>query len=395
MRQELPVNQHKERVKKIHQIVEVATVHKNELLGFSYSRGLLGLSLLYYLYGNFSREFYYIEKAKEIFEQSCDLIYSRQSSNFYLDLSELGIFTQFLHHRNILKIDLNDFLGDTDEMLQEQLEVYLKEGYIGGFANGAISIGLYFLHRLPSNPAYFTPIIEGLVKGITRWTNNTSQGCYWKVKPGEDKVYLTMPHGLAAIIVVFAKIAEYGIGCSQNIEEIVTKSISFLLHQEKLDSHYKFNDLLNSYKVSRLAMCYGDMGVGYSLLRSGYAFRNADWYNKGLYILQNCSRRQSTTTTGVIDASILFGTTGLGLMFDKIYSITQDSSFRNSANYWYGQILQNGTTESEYAGFRAAYNQWNAYTNLSFCEGIIGIGAGLIRSLRRESPDFDELIWLL
>jgi lantibiotic biosynthesis protein len=382
---------------KINDILLQAHSHRNLLTGFGFSRGVLGLSLLYSLQGEHTGDQAFFDKARKRFDDACLMISEQGSKAFYLDLAELGILTEYLHKKGVLDLEPNEFLSDVDGILHSQMRNYLSDLNIGGFVNGAMAMGLYFLHRFSSNPVEVREILRELIHAIEEQAMRTTQGWYWKsrLNPREERIYLTLPHGSAATILFLSKIAERGIVQPEDVRNTVSQAISLLLHHEIQDSHFHFPDFMNETERSRLALCYGDMGAGYALLRAGQVFDQESWWTKGFEVLQNCARRRSLATTSVMDASLLFGATGLGLFFDKIHALTHRTEFDEAARYWHDRVSDFAGESEGFAGFKAAYNQWHPHTNLSFCEGIIGIGAGMIRTLQKDNADFDELIWIL
>jgi lantibiotic biosynthesis protein len=382
---------------KINDILLQAHANWNLLSGFGFSRGVLGLSLLYSLQGEHTGDQHFFDKSRKLFDDACLMISEQGSKAFYVDLAELGILTEYLHKKGVLHLEPNEFLGDVDSMLHSQMKSYISDANIGGFVNGAMAMGLYFLHRFASNPTEVREILRELIQAIEEQAVRTTQGWHWKsrLNPREERVYLTLPHGSAATILFLAKAAERGIIKPDDVRNTVSQAISLLLHHEIPDSHFHFPDFMHETERSRLALCYGDMGAGYALLRAGQVFDQDGWLRKGLEVLQNCARRRSPATTSVMDASLLFGATGLGLFFDKVYVLTHRPEFDEAARYWHDRVSDFAGESEGFAGFKAAYNQWHPHTNLCFCEGIIGIGAGMIRTRQKDNTDFDELIWLL
>lgn len=384
------------KILKLQDILASVDANQDMLTGFSFSRGLLGASFLYSLYGEYSADNEYIERAKEVFERACKAVTDKSTRSFYLDISELGILIIYLKNRQTIDVDINDFLTDVDELISSQQRHYISEGKVGGFVSGAISMGLYFLHRFSSNPSFSQISLNELVAGIERNAIHAQNGYFWKTTTNikAKEVCLTMPHGSAAIAIFLTKLAEKGISPTDRIHKIVDKTLSFIGSQ-KVDQRYPlFPDWLIHHGKGRVSLCYGDMGIGYAYLRAGITFSNEKWFNEGMQILLNCSQRRTPEDSRVVDAGVLFGATGLALMFNKVFKLTKINQFKETSDYWFDQVLSYANRNDGYAGFKAVYNQWHNYTNLSFCEGIIGIGAGLIASLRPDFNDFDELIWL-
>lgn len=383
--------------KKIDEIYAFAGLHQQQLTSFGFSRGFLGLSVLSYLYALHSQENQYSEEAEDHFNQACNMIDGDFSKSYPQDFVELGTVTQFLFEAGVLKLDPNVFLSDIDNILLRKMRHELSQKNIGGFVNGAIGYGLYFLERFSYDEAKFRPILIELINGIAACTIHGAEGCYWisHLISRQENTYLTMPHGSAAVLIFLAKAIDLNVIPAGKLELLAADIIRFIKYHEVHGKVYHFIDIVQKPHQSRLALCYGDMGVGYALLRAGKTFRNDDWYKHGFEILTNCASRREPDETGVKDASVLFGATGLALMFDHIYTLTTNDTIRNAKDFWYAQILRFDTNEDGYAGYKAAYNQWHAHTNLAFSEGIIGIACGLIKALHPKQVNLSKLIWLI
>ncbi|GGC05434.1 lanthionine synthetase LanC family protein [Dyadobacter sediminis] len=382
---------------KIDEICQAVNTHRQQLTSFGFSRGYLGVSVFNYLYAMHSGKEEFLDEARQTFDQACDMIDSDLHKTYPQDFAELGIVTQYLHKAGVLDLDPNTFLDDVDTILLQKMRYELSIKNIGGFVNGALGYGLYFLHRCQYNREKAEPAITELINGIMNSAIRTSKGCFWnsRLNPKKENTYLSMPHGSAAILLFMARAVEMNLFPASRLQEIAHETISYMEAHSVQNEYYQFIDIVQDPHKSRLALCYGDLGIGYTLLRAGNAFKNKEWSRKGHAVLQSCSMRRSESTTGVQDASILFGATGLALAFDHISQLMNDTMFKETAGFWYSEILRLDGSADGYAGYKAAYNQWHSHTNLAFSEGIIGIGCGLIKGLHSSKVNFDELIWLL
>lgn len=384
-------------ISKINEIYHVVSANQGQLTSFGFSRGFLGVSVFNYLYSVHSGDPQYFNEAKTTFDKACEMIDSDPDKSYPQDFAELGIVCQYLYKAGVLDVVPNEFLEDIDVILCKKMRGELAQKNIGGYVNGALGYGLYFLQRSYFDPDRMQPIIAELVQGIITNAIRTDKGCYWmsRLKGNNEITYLSMPHGSAAVALFLTRVAEMALFPANQMKEIITQTIAFIEVHRVQNQHYQFIDIVQDPHKSRLALCYGDMGIGYMLLRAGRVFNNSTWYQEGMALLRNCALRHDESNTGVQDASILFGATGLALMFDRIGRITNDPLMKETSRLWYLKILEYDNAQNGYAGFRAANNQWHTHTNLAFSEGVIGIGCGLIKGLHPDDVDFDDLIWLL
>ncbi|WP_161597139.1 lanthionine synthetase LanC family protein [Dyadobacter flavalbus] len=382
---------------KINEIYEIVYAHQEQLTSFGFSRGFLGISVLNYLYSVDSGDKKYLNEARLTFDKACDMIDSDLNKSYPQDFAELGIVSQYLYEEGVTDMEPNTFLEDIDMILLKKMRFELDQKNIGGFVNGALGYGLYFLQRSYFNRDGIERIVAELIRGIVRNAVRTDQGCYWisRLHAHKPNTYLSMPHGSAAVALFLSRAVEMGLYSASQLQDIMQDTIAFIQAHRVHDRHYQYIDIVQDPHESRLALCYGDMGIGYMLLRAGSVFNRRDWYEEGMVLLKKCASRREDGITGVQDASILFGATGLALMFDRIARLTKDPLMKETSAFWYSQILRYDCSPDGYAGFKAANNQWHTHTNLAFGEGIIGIGCGLIKGLNPDKVDFNDLIWLL
>lgn len=381
---------------KIREIKQVIDANQEQLTSFGFSRGFLGVSVFNYLYSIHAGKQQYVDQARETFFQACDMIEGDPAKSYPQDFAELGTVSQYLVEADVLDLDPNLFLEDIDTVLLRKMRYELSQKHIGGFVNGALGYGLYFLQRASYYRERMEPVINELIGGILACALHTDKGCYWqsRLKHGTLTTYLSFPHGSAAILLFLAKVVEMGLQPAARLLPIISDAIRYLEIHRVRNEHYQFIDIVESPHKSRLALCYGDMGVGYMLLRVGTVFANKSWLVNGLALLRACTVRRQESHTGVQDASVLFGATGLALLFDRVGQLTGEDGMHETADFWYAEILRYGHSSDGYAGFRAAYNQGYIHTNLAFSEGIIGIGCGLIKGLNPDKVNINDLLWL-
>ena len=382
---------------KISEIYQAVEANQGQLTSFGFSRGFLGVSVLNFLYGVHSGQQRYMDLARQTFDKACDMIDSDLNKSYPQDFAELGTVSQYLHEAGVLDLEPNMFLEDVDTILLKKMRYELSQKNIGGYVNGALGYGLYFLQRSRYDRGSMEPVLRELIRGILDCAIHTDNGCYWlsRLKSAKETTYLSFPHGSAAVLLFLARIVEMGLYPASRLVQTVGDAIKYIETHRVQNETYQFIDIVEAPHRSRLALCYGDMGIGYMLLRVGSAFNNKGAFEEGLAILRACAARRQESDTGVQDASVLFGATGLALMFDRVGQITEDALMKETADFWYSEIFKYDRSTDGYAGFKAAYNQWHTHTNLAFSEGIIGIGCGLIKGLNPEKVNFDDLLWLL
>jgi len=144
-----------------------------------------------------------------------------------------------------------------------------------------------------------------------------------------------------------------------------------------------------------LAWCYGDFGIGLSLLKAAKELKDNYLEEKAHLILEGTTSRKSQSNTKVIDAGICHGAFGNTQIYNYLYKETLNSNYRSVAKFW----LENGLEFSKYHVGYAGFKQWFGnhdkwIPSTSLLEGIAGIGLSIIDYLSEESNSWDECLLL-
>ena len=324
--------------------------------------------------------------------------------------AEMAWLACFLYKKNIVDFDLNDFFSEIDGILYEGMISLLKEKEYG-LVNGATSIGLYFYYRYTLGSDYVADFLKKFVDCLSEisiekentieWINIIDYGSYTK---GHN---LGIAHGIPGIILFLQKLYRLGIE-KERIADILTKATNFLFIQKhSLETHksYFYNISSDSPQIgidSRLAWCYGDLSVAYALYKATSidGIGSSGIKKEVIEILSNTTRRISLQETGVIDAGLCHGTSGLAHIYNRLYHQTGMLEFKKASLYWYKETLKMPKYENEYVGFGIPYylaaeeHEINRQYNLSFLTGIAGIGLSLLSSICCVEPEWDQYLML-
>ncbi|PWK18081.1 lanthionine synthetase-like protein [Arcicella aurantiaca] len=379
-------------------IAECLTLPENKLSTFGYTNGLIGKVLFFTYYGAFTENNKYNDWAGKILSASIKKITEPyEGRSFYKELAEIGIFLEYAKTNNIIEIDTNAILLGIDKIMEEVLEKAMKTEDFDPYTGGLMA-GMYFVARSNSKAD-----VEPILEKITLWLNliahtDAQNNTYWVSKLfDKNNIYLGISHGLAIVITYLCKMYEMGIQPTL-VKKMLLSSTEYLL-SKKLDfvaKGYHFPDIVGDENGrTSLGLCYGDMGVAYALLRVGELLQNERLSSESIQIFKNCATRNDFPKAGIKDAGILYGASGVALIFDKIYEMTGITLFYDTATDWYKKITDFAVHENATAGFKGNFNQHFKHTNIAFMEGITGIGCTLIKYFDRENYCFDELIWML
>lgn len=370
---------HEQRINEIEQILHLNS-DKYESMGSN--TGILGLSLYnYYLYlytnneKNLSALSEYIEKSFGGFNEDY------KGFSVITDTIEIGKYLHFLNRNKILDENPNDYLNDADTLVLDHLNDQLTKQNIDPVL-GTISVGYYLLDRQETKD-YSRQIEQILNQLETLALYDKQENIYWnnnfRKESEVHEIELGFTHGIAGIINFLLSVYEKKLFKDRCLL-LINSSLNFLLKYkaEKGVNLFPF-EITNHTEIDYQNLCYGDLGIGYVYLRSGKITGNNKHYEIGLGILKNSAMFKDETNEYIKDGNLLYGSAGLFSFFDQLTRFTNETEIKDARNYWYEKTLSfNHHKESPWAGYLSFNNQYTEATQLSFSEGICGIGITLI-----------------
>jgi lantibiotic modifying enzyme len=221
-------------------------------------------------------------------------------------------------------------------------------------------------------------------------------------KYSNDNYNFGMAHGMPGVLSFLAQV--YTRGIRQNeIEEIISASLPFLLTHEYADDVYCFPTAFdvvpkeeNEKPNSRLAWCYGDLCMAFALIHCGIALQNDEWKTKGIEVALKTTER-TFENSGCTDAPFCHGTVGLVHLYHRLYNVTKNETFKNTSQKWLDLTHQEFYKPGEGAGgyfFRSFNEEKNIFEltpQYSLLEGSAGIALVYLSYLFNIKPDWDAI----
>jgi len=306
--------------------------------------------------------------------------------------------------------DCEDLCDPLDEVLIERLD--RSDSMLCELLTGLSGIGLYALGRRnrPSGRKILERVLGALEasavehNGFRTWFNqreklsaisrqSTPNGCY----------NLGLSHGVPGAIAFLAQAASAGMPLAQ---KLVGDAAAWLLAQRRQYRNgsmftYSFlADPTEDMAGTRLAWCYGDLGISAALLLSAQCLRATAWEASALEMARNAARR-SEEGSGVRDAGLCHGAFGNAHIFRRLYGATREQCFVEAAVRWMRAGFAMRREGVGLAGFRAwapaqsnepERDPWLAEPG--FLEGICGIGLVLLGMTSPVEPRWDEALML-
>ena len=213
-----------------------------------------------------------------------------------------------------------------------------------------------------------------------------------------------MSHGISSIISILSKTYRIVGVDKEKIKRLLQGAVQYLLAQEidknKYGSYFTYYALESTSDIikSRLAWCYGDLGIASALYQAGKVLNEDNWINKSLEILLfAATERRNLQNNHVSDACLCHGTAGIGHIFYRMWWNTKLPEFKEATDYWFEQTIKMATHVDGLAGFKFfeipdGKPVWvNRY---EFLEGISGICLAMLTYYYEIEPAWDECLLL-
>ena len=348
-------------------------------------------------YSRYSKNDKYIsitEKfAEDLFTQFPKKI---KSHTFCSGLSGILYLSEFLRENDFIDIDVSNLQSLLDNYLVMRMKYDMQQQYYD-FMHGALGVGLYFLKK-GANLECIRELIDFLYQTSEKEGGNK----FFKWKSIIDRennhigYNLSLSHGISSIIIFLSRAVICGIK-DEKVIKMLHGAVRYILIQQndfmQLGFYFPPYISTNSHtpvSKSRLAWCYGDLGIGVALWQAGKAIDNSDWKEKGIEVLLQSTRRHKYEDCSVVDAGICHGSVGIAMIYHRMYLETGKDEFFVAINQWLNQSLNMAVFEDGLAGYMTfERDEWAC--DYSLLSGISGIGMVLMSIVTEDKPVWDEM----
>jgi lantibiotic modifying enzyme len=202
-------------------------------------------------------------------------------------------------------------------------------------------------------------------------------------------------HGVPGVLPVLAQACAAGVDARELLDGAVAWTLAQKLPGEE-ESDFPYTVAEGSdRKPTRLAWCYGDLGIAVTLLSAARTMGEESWEREAVEIGRKAARRR-LEGSGVIDAGLCHGAAGDGHLFNRLYQATGDPVFREAAVYWIEQALAMQKPGEGIGG----YQVWvvGEGTELAwrpdpgFLTGSAGIALALLAAATEVEPEWDRVL---
>lgn len=370
--------------------------------------GNTGTALLLYYYWLHSRDDRYLERGNSFIMRNFELFGEYHSEIHSLCNGTAG-FRWVVNHlisNGFIEGDSNELFSEDDALLYSSMIRDINDGQYD-FLHNAIGVGLYFLNR---NNKQSLTYVEALISGLDKIAEADKYGIKWRSlfsiseTEGKNVYNLSLSHGMASIILFLCKAYKNKIATKKS-KKLICGAVSFIL-SHKLDnpaSDYSsffpsvvFANDNQPVGGSRLAWCYGDLGIGFALWQAAKTMHNNEWEKVALDVLLHSAARKDPVKERVTDAGICHGAAGIAHIYNRMYQYTGIQTFKETAIFWLQDTLDKAVFPDGLAGYKAWHvpqkGGWQPRSGL--LEGVSGIGLVLLSAMSDVEPKWDECLLL-
>lgn len=359
--------------------------------------GLSGTALLLSYFVEINANKGFLKKLNDCVTCTIEVI-SKEEYSYTLCNGIAGIawFLGLLQQKKTVDVD-DDFLDDIDELLYKVGINGLKP-LSWDYLHGASGFLVYFLER---DNQYSNLYVEYFIDFLMNNYIKSDFGIYWNTKDKYNGIVQNfgLSHGIPSLISLLSKI--YLKKPNDKVEFLLNNAVNHILNYQKENEHSQFptifNDAQNINYNSRLAWCYGDLGVANAIACAGIALNNEKILSKGIQIAENTIMRLYENKHNIKDAGFCHGYFGTAYIYQKFYYLKQEEKFLAAANFLYEKGIDFISVYNK-DGFilkkDISFNRDRYEESYDIIEGYAGIGLTLLGREDRKYTDWDKIFLL-
>jgi hypothetical protein len=368
--------------------------------------GLGGIILFYNEYYKHKKDSSDLSKIELTLNQVIEEAFMKPNNySFSYGLSGIGwLIEHLVNEKRLKKIDAKVF-EQCDDYLMDIFKREITHGNYD-YLHGSLGIALYFINKNKLNKRALNMVVDCIERiadksnGICAWNTYDQKTNSLKI----NNYNLGLSHGIPSIISILNCLRKKEIQTSR-CEVLIEGGCNLILKCKNsviADGVKKTNSLF-PYETkkflpslpTRLAWCYGDLGIASTLWQAGITLHNSQLKQEAVNIMLLATTRKNLSENGVIDAGICHGTAGIAHMFNLFYWKTKMIIFKEMANYWISETLKKEKIENDLA----IYKSWDGgeqawINNYGLLEGIAGIGLVLINHINDSEQNWDNCLLL-
>ena len=330
------------------------------------------------------------------------------SSLYSNGIAGFGWMIDFLELNEFIDVESDDILEELDDFLLAAMNANLDQGNYD-FLYGAMGQASYFFNRYKNTKSNslkekYTAILLEFISSLEMLSEKEGDKIKWPsfltYIPRKKGYGICLAHGVSSIISILSKLHKE-IAFKDKVEPLIKGGINYVLSFKSTNSedmcYFPIWVLPNGEPEgpSRVAWCYGDLGIGTALLQASKALNDINLKEEALTILRHTTQRRSLESTMVTDAGICHGAFGNALIYIRIYKETGEEIFKETFEFWINEGVEMGDFTDGHAGYKMwdpDDEEWSKNTTL--LTGITGIGLAMIAYLGDFDSNWDECLMI-
>lgn len=320
-------------------------------------------------------------------------------------LAGVGWLLDYLCSRQILDTTtLDDFFEQLDDIIPEQVQI-MNDQQNFDLLHGSMGLCLYIMNRGKDISA-----VESTIHALFERAETDSLEVKWRRFDefrAKDHIYdYGLAHGMAGILYFLGKCYSKGI-LPDKCETLIRGNMAFFLgnqqQHEQYGCFYPSSIVVKDYKkgqcppsLSRLAWCYGDLGILYTHLLVARWLNDKPLETVITNMLLVTATRLEYPETLIKDAGFCHGATGVGYMFKKLYKLTGNKTFSDTAEKWLNETISMGDKGADALEGYQFYMGDAGWMNMpDILNGVAAVALFLVSMKYPEmNTEWDECLFL-
>ncbi len=317
-----------------------------------------------------------------------------------------GIAWTASHLRDLLEPEAEDPAAGIDEVVALYLDrPDWRESY--DLIIGLVGYGVYGLERLPHGRG--AELLARVVRHLDQLAVPREEGLAWFTPPEElptwqrefaPKGYwnLGLAHGIPGVLALLGQALKVGVE-SATARRLLEGGMAWLLARRNQDTSLGWFGTSLSEGLpwephgSRVAWCYGDLGLAVAVLQTARYAGRRDWEQMALQIARDAAAR-TRENRGVKDAGLCHGAAGNALIFLRLFHATGEPCFLETALDHLDWTLAFHNPSQPYGGFPQSCAEEGEESSMHYLPGLLegsaGVALALLAALTDQAPNWDR-----
>ncbi|MDE6554018.1 MAG: hypothetical protein K2K98_13830 [Muribaculaceae bacterium] len=315
-------------------------------------------------------------------------------------LSGLAYTLTLLQEENVLR-GVHENLYTLDEEIYNWFHTSLNIHNIDPL-HGAVGALYYFSKRSKYNSYFSNIVLKEWLEYLSINKSLTEDGMTMKFERynGPSPYNLSLSHGLSGVIVTTIDALKFIDNSTHtNAKRMLEEFGEFLINILKFN-HRNFSCFPSFYYLdrinkrnSRLAWCYGDLGIALALYKLGMYLNSERYIYASQKVVLHASKRRLNEDTLINDRCVCHGSCGVYSLFNFFNVNLFNGELTKTVNFWYDFTYKDVLEQPYSFKEKLAYydNTKNKYVlKYGILEGIAGICLGLLD----QSKSLNRLIFI-